>query len=113
MCIRDSYRGNVQTPGLFVLWLSSKSIVPRHLSIAQVLSQLRLPDILNVFFWEKLLLILYNTLVSVTELFAKDRKFDELLPYLTCPGTSHGIIIKNSGKVEDLVLMIAKRQTQR
>ena len=37
-----------------------------------------------------LLLILYNTLVSVTELFAKDRKYDDLLPYLTCRGTSHG-----------------------
>ena len=40
-----------------------------------------------------LLLILYNTLVSVAELFAnyaKDRKYDELLPYLTCRGTSHG-----------------------
>ena len=29
-----------------------------------------------------MLLILYNTLVSVTELFAKDRKYDDLLPYL-------------------------------
>ena len=50
------------------------------------------------FFWEKvngcrvilLLLILYNILVSVTELFTKDRKYDDLLPYLTCCGTSHG-----------------------
>ena len=47
-------------------------------------------------FWEKvngcrvilLLVILYNTLVSVTELFAKDRKYDDLLPYLTSHGTS-------------------------
>jgi len=37
-----------------------------------------------------LFLILYNTLVSVTELFAKDRKKDDLLPYLTSRGTSHG-----------------------
>jgi len=37
------YRGNVQTPGPFVLWLSSNSIVLRHLSIAQVLSRLCLP----------------------------------------------------------------------
>ena len=37
-----------------------------------------------------LLLILYNTLVSVTELFAKDGKYDDLLPYLTCFGTIHG-----------------------
>jgi len=52
----------------------------------------------KTFFWEKvngcgvilLLLILYNTLVSVTELFAKDLKYDDLLPYLTCRGTSHG-----------------------
>jgi len=44
------------------------------------------------FFWEKvngcrvilLLLILYNILVSVTESFAKDRKYDKLLPYMTC-----------------------------
>ena len=50
------------------------------------------------FFWEKvngcrvilLLLIMYNALVSVTELFAKDRKYDDLLPYLTCRGTSQG-----------------------
>jgi len=28
--------------------------------------------------------------VSVTELFAKDRKYNDLLPYLTCRGTSHG-----------------------
>ena len=71
------YRGNVQTPGPLVLWLSdSKSIVPRHLSIAQVLSQLWLPDFLKTLFWENvngclvvlLLLILYNTPVSVTEL---------------------------------------------
>jgi len=63
----------VQTPGLFVLWLSPKSIVPRHLSIAQVLSQLCLRNFFNPFL-EKingcrvilLLLILYNTLVSVT-----------------------------------------------
>ena len=54
-------------------------------------------------------LILYNTLVSVTELFAKDRKYDDLLPYLTCRGTSNG----HAGKFEDLVLMIAKRQTYR
>ena len=64
-----------------------------------------------------LLLILYNTLVSVTELFAKDRKYDDLLPYLTCRGTSHGHhhqqFFNNSGKFEDLVLMIAKRQTYR
>ena len=50
----------------------------------------------TTFSWEKvnscrvilLLLILYNTLVSVTELFAKDRKYDNLLPYLTCRGTN-------------------------
>jgi len=54
-----------------------------------------------------LVLILYNTAVSVTELFAKDGKYDDLLPYLTCRGTSH------SAKFEDLVLMIAKRQTYR
>ena len=50
------------------------------------------------FFWEEvngchvilLLLILYNILVSVTELFAKDRKYDNLLAYMTCRGTSHG-----------------------
>ena len=35
------YRGNVQTPGPLVLWLSSKSIVLRHLSIAQVLWPVR------------------------------------------------------------------------
>ena len=40
------YRKNVQTPGPLVLWLSSKSIVLRHLSIAQVLSRLCLPDFL-------------------------------------------------------------------
>jgi len=91
------YRGNVQTPGPLVLWLSSKSIVLRHLSIAQVLSRLCFPDFFVTFFWEKvngcrvilLLLILYNTRVSVTELFAKDGKYDDLLPYLTCRGTSH------------------------
>ena len=32
------YRGNVQTPGPLVLWLSSKSIVLRHLSIASAFS---------------------------------------------------------------------------
>ena len=45
-------------------------------------------------FWEKvngcrailLLLILYNILVSVNELFAKDRKYDDM----TCRGTSRG-----------------------
>ena len=37
------YIGNVQTPGPLVFWLSSKSIVQHHLSIAQVLSQLCLP----------------------------------------------------------------------
>ena len=35
-------------------------------------------------------LFLYNTFVSVTELFAKDGKYDDLLLYLTCRGTSHG-----------------------
>jgi len=53
---------------------------------------------LKTFFCEKLngcrvvllLLILYNTLVSVTELFAQDGKYDDLQPYLTCRGTSHG-----------------------
>jgi len=40
------YRANVQTPGPLVLWLSSKSIVLCHLSIAQVLSRLCLPDFL-------------------------------------------------------------------
>jgi len=45
-------------------------------------------------FWEKvngcrailLLLILYNILVSVNELFAKDRKYDDM----ACRGTSRG-----------------------
>jgi len=53
---------------------------------------------LKTFFWEKvngcrvilLLLILYNTFVLVTDLFTKDGKYDDLLPYLTCRGTSHG-----------------------
>ena len=53
---------------------------------------------LKTFFWEKvngchvilLLLILYNTVVSVTELFIKDRKYNNLQPYLTCRGTTHG-----------------------
>jgi len=89
------YRGNVQTPGLFVLWLSSKSVVPRHLGrpIAQVLSQLCLPDFFKTLFWENingcrvilLLLILYNTFVSVTELFPKDRKYDDLGAYCYWP----------------------------
>jgi len=47
------------------------------------------------FFWEKvygcrvilLLLILYNIFVAVTELFAKDRKYDDQLPYMTCRGS--------------------------
>ena len=99
------HRGNVQTPGPLAVWLSSKSIVQRHLSIAQALSRLCLPDFKN-FFWENingcrgilLLFILYNTLVSVTELFVKDPKYDDLLPYLTCRGTrATGIIINNSG----------------
>ena len=47
------YRGNVQTPGPLVLWLSSKSIVLRHLSIAQVVSRLCLPDFLQPFFLGK------------------------------------------------------------
>ena len=38
------YTGNVQRQGPLVLWLSSKSIVLRHLSIVQVLSRLCLPD---------------------------------------------------------------------
>jgi len=56
-----------------------------------------------------LLLILYNTLVSVTKLYAKDRNYDDLLPF-EC---TTGIINNNSGKFEDLVLMIAKRETYR
>jgi len=43
------YRGNAQTLGPLVLWLSSKSIVLRHLSIAKVLSRLCLPDFFNLF----------------------------------------------------------------
>ena len=74
---------------------------------------------LKTLYWEKvngcrvilLLLILYNTLVSVTELFAKDRKYDDLLPYSLA--VERAIIIINSGKFEDLLLIIAKRQTQR
>jgi len=88
----------VQTPGPLVLWLLSKSIVLRHLSIAQELSQTCFPYFLKPFYWEKvngcrvilLFLILYHTLLSVTELFAKDRKYDDLLPYFTSRGTSHG-----------------------
>ena len=61
-----------------------------------------------------LLLILCNTLVSVTELFAKDRKYDDLLPYTwLAVERATGIIINNSGKSEDLVLMTAERQTYR
>ena len=61
-----------------------------------------------------LLLILYNTLVSVTELFAKDCKYDDLLPSTRLAvERAMGIIINNSGKFEHLVLMIAKRQTYR
>jgi len=108
-------------PRLLVLWLSSKSIVLHHLSITQVLSQLCLPDFLTLF-WKNdngcrailLLLILCNTLVSVTELFAKDRKYDDLLPYTwLAVERATGIIINNSGKSEDLVLMTAERQTYR
>ena len=56
VCLQYSwYRGNVQTPGPFVLWLQSKSIVLRHLSIAQVLSRLCLPDLLKTFSVEKLM----------------------------------------------------------
>jgi len=33
-----------------------------------------------------LFLILYNSPVSVTELFTKDRKYDDLLLYWTCRG---------------------------
>jgi len=84
----------MQTPGPLVLSLSSKSIILRHLSIAQVLSRLCLPDFFNLFLGKVngcrvilLLLILYNTLVTETELLAKDRKYDDLLPYLTCRGT--------------------------
>ena len=63
-------------------------------------------QIFKTFFWENingcrvimLLLILYNTFVSVTELFAKDRKYDDLLACLSCRGTrATGIIINNSG----------------
>jgi len=115
------YRGNVQTPGPLVLWLSAKSIVPRHLSIAQVLSQQCLPGFKKNIFWENingcrvilLLLILYNTLVSVTELLAKDRKYDDLLPHTWLAVERATGIIINCGKFEDLVLMIAKRRTYR
>jgi len=84
------YRGNVQTPGPLVLWLSSKSIVPRHLSIAKVLSQLCLPDFLQHF---------SGKMTYCPTWLAVER--------------ATGIIIKNSGKFEDLVLMIAERQTYR
>jgi len=70
------------------------------------------------FFWENvngcrvilLLLILYNTLVSVTELSVKDRKYDDLLPCPTWLAVKRatGIIINNSRKFEDLVFMIAQ-----
>ena len=53
--------------------------------------------------------LMHNTPVSVTELFANDRKYDDLLPYLTSVERATGIIVNNSGKFEDLVLMIAKR----
>jgi len=64
---------------------------------------------LKTFFWEKangcrvilLLLILHNILVSVTKLFAKDPKLR---------GTSHGHH-QQFWDFEDLLLMIAKRQT--
>ena len=46
------YRGNVQTPGPLVRWLWSKSIVLRHLSIAQMFSQLCLPYFKNHFLWK-------------------------------------------------------------
>ena len=73
----------------------------RSFYIISVLRKCFLSCVFHIFttiFWEKvngcrvilLLLILYDTLVSVTELFAKDRKYDDLLPYLTCRGTSHG-----------------------
>ena len=79
----------MQTPGPLVLRLSSKAVVSRHLSIAQVLSQLCLP-VFKTLFWE-----------------------DDLLPYLACRGTSHGQHHHYSGKSEDLVLMITERQTYR
>ena len=51
------YRGNVQTPGPLAVWLSSKSIVPRHLSIAQALSRLCLPDFKNFFSGKTLMVV--------------------------------------------------------
>ena len=80
----------MQTPGPLVLWLSSKSIVPRHLSIAKVLSQLCLPDFLQHF----------------------SGKMTYCPTWLTVERAT-GIIINNSGKFKDLVLMIAERQTYR
>jgi len=114
------YRGNLQTPGPLVLWLSSKSIVLRHLSISRRAFSAVSSRFLKTFFLGKvngyrvilLFLILYNTLFSETELLAKDRMMIYCPTWLAVE-RAIGIITNNSWKFEDLVLMIAKRQTYR